>query len=211
MAARDPVPAAARLSEINIMRANYKLSVAAAAMSLAACTSVPTGPSMMALPGTGKNFDQFRVDDRECKLYALEQVNGATPNKAAEDSAVKSAIIGTAIGAAAGAAMDGSSGAAAGAGVGLLMGGIIGAGAGDQSSRVAQRRYDNGYIQCMYAKGHRVPVTGNYTQPAGKPTTASFPPPPGGQAQPAQPPLAEGVPPPPPPGSPPPPASHIVQ
>jgi len=208
VATRDSASAATRLSRAYFMCAIYKLSVAAALLSLSACTTVPTGPSIMALPGTGKNFDQFRADDSDCRQYALVQI-GATPNQSAVNSGAQSAAIGTAIGAIAGAAIDGSSGAAAGAGVGLLMGSMIGSGMANQSSYMTQHLYDNGYVQCMYAKGHRVPVAGNYTQPAGKPATVSFPPPPGPQAQPA--PLAADVPPPPPPGSPPPPASHIVQ
>ena len=38
-----------------------------------------------------------------------------------------------------------------------------------------QRRYDFAYIQCMYAKGHRVPVPGQYI---GAPAGSSPPPPP---------------------------------
>lgn len=38
-----------------------------------------------------------------------------------------------------------------------------------------QRRYDLGYIQCMYAEGHRVPVPGPMTV---RPAQASAPPPP---------------------------------
>ena len=34
------------------------------------------------------------------------------------------------------------------------------AGAAEGSSYDVQRRYDLSYIQCMYAKGHRVPVLG---------------------------------------------------
>jgi hypothetical protein len=30
---------------------------------VSACASAPTGPSVMALPGSGKPFDQFQVDD----------------------------------------------------------------------------------------------------------------------------------------------------
>src|SRR5262252_8371728 len=55
-----------------------------------------------------------------------------------------------------------------------------------------QRRYDFAYIQCMYAKGHRVPVPGQFT---GAPSSGP-PPVPSGAA-----------PPPPPPGAPPPPPS----
>lgn len=44
-----------------------------------------------------------------------------------------------------------------------------------------QRRYDFAYIQCMYAKGHRVPVPGQYIgAPSGGP-----PPPPPGKPEPA--------------------------
>jgi hypothetical protein len=45
-----------------------------------------------------------------------------------------------------------------------------------------QRRYDAAYIQCMYAAGHRVPVSGVFaTQPPGSPPPAppaAAPPPP---------------------------------
>ena len=30
---------------------------------LGACATVPTGPSVMVLPGSGKSFEQFQVDD----------------------------------------------------------------------------------------------------------------------------------------------------
>jgi len=65
--------------------------------------------------------------------------------------------LGTVVGAAAGAALGGRSGAAAGAGGGLLIGSAAGAGAGETSAYGLQRRYDYAYIQCMYAKGHKVP------------------------------------------------------
>ena len=70
---------------------------------LAGCVSAPTGPSVMALPGTGKNFDQFRYDDAECRQYALSQSGGATANQAAVDAGVRSAAVGTVVGAVAGA------------------------------------------------------------------------------------------------------------
>ena len=53
----------------------------------------------------------------------------------------------------------GSSGAGVGAGVGLLTGTAVGAGYGYDSAWVLQRRYDNAYLQCMYAKGNKVPVS----------------------------------------------------
>jgi hypothetical protein len=136
---------------------------------------MPTGPAVMVLPGTGKNFDQFRFDDGACRQFAYDQVAGVTPSRAADDSGVRSAAVGTLLGAAAGAAIDGSSGAAAGAGVGLLFGGLAGAGAAERSAYGAQYRYDIAYQQCMYAKGHRIPVTARFTQ---APPASSYTPPP---------------------------------
>jgi hypothetical protein len=136
----------------------------------------------MVLPGSSKTFDQFRADDFECRQFAQGQVGGTTPTQAASTSGVTSAAVGTVIGAAAGAAIDGSRGAAVGAGTGLAVGALAGAGAAEGSGYQLQRRYDTGYIQCMYAKGHRVPASGNFTdsRPAAKyPSTPPPPPPPG--------------------------------
>lgn len=161
------------------------------------CTTVPTGPSIMALPGSTKSFDQFRHDDIDCRQYAFDQIGGTTAEQNATDSALRSAAIGTAVGAVAGAAIGGRSGAGVGAGTGLLVGSVAGSGSAQQSTRGTQRHYDNAYVQCMYAKGHRVPVSGAFTQPRQQLTTTGYPPPP--------PQNDSFVPPPPPPGSPPPP------
>lgn len=186
--------------------------LAGVALLAAGCTTIPTGPSRMALPGTGKNFDQFQVDDSACRQYAL-QASGASPTESQENAAVKSAVVGTALGAAAGAAI-GNTGAAAGvgAGVGLLMGAMAGAAAGDASGYNVQRRYDNGYSQCMYAKGHRVAVPGRMAARPAAPAPAAQPyyaPPPPAPAPQAQAPVPYY--PPPPPGSAPPPPSAIVR
>src|SRR6266536_3396540 len=127
--------------------------VLTAALLLGACVSVPSGPSVMVLTGTGKSFDQFRADDMDCRQFAYSQVGGTDANQVASESAVKSAAVGTVIGAAAGAA--------------------------DRSAYGVQRRYDYAFIQCMYAKGHKVPVSGRLTSapPAG-PAYAPPPPPP---------------------------------
>ncbi len=132
---------------------------------LTACASIPSGPSVMALPGSGKNFDQFRNDDYQCKQFAYEQVGGVTPNQSALASGATTAAIGTGLGAAAGALIGLGSGhagygAAVGAGSGLIAGGLIGTGNARVSGRMSQHRYDNSYVQCMYAQGHRVPVHG---------------------------------------------------
>ena len=154
-----------------------------ALLGLGACATVPTGPGVMVLPGTGKSFDQFRFDDGACRQFAYDQVAGVTPSRAADDSGVRSAAAGTLLGAAAGAAIDGSSGAAVGAGVGLLFGGLAGAGAAERSAYGAQYRYDVAYQQCMYAKGHRIPVSARFTQ-APSPANYTPPPPPPNQPPP---------------------------
>ena len=158
--------------------------VLATLLVLSACVSIPSGPSSMALPGSGKNFNQFRFDDNECRQFANSQIGDKNVNQVANDSFTKSAVLGTAIGAAIGAATNGGKGAGVGAATGLLFGSLIGADASNTSAYGAQQRYDIGYTQCMYAKGHRVPVSGhieqqrNYTPPP-KPTYYSPPPPPG--------------------------------
>jgi hypothetical protein len=156
---------------------------------LASCATIPNGPSVMALPGTGKNFDQFREDDAFCRQYATEQVEGQTPNRAAMWSGLATALIGTGLGAVAGGAFGGASGAAIGAGGGLLAGGLMGTSTANASGNIGQQRYDIGYTQCMYAKGNHVPLSGQIMdntqrQPQGAPTQPgySIPPPPPGNA-----------------------------
>ncbi|MGR9115264.1 MAG: YMGG-like glycine zipper-containing protein [Gammaproteobacteria bacterium] len=147
------------------------------------CAYLPTGPSVMVLPGTGMSFDQFRQDDYLCRQYAYGQVGGTTANQAAVDSQVGSAIVGTALGAAAGAAMGGGEGAAIGAGTGLAAGTLVGSGEGSRAAYATQGSYDNAYIQCMYAKGHRVPVSGRFIYEPRTPSSGSsipIPPPPPG-------------------------------
>jgi len=193
-----------------------RLSALAAAVFLAGCVSVPTGPSTAALPGTGKDFDQFRFDDSACRQYAYDSVGGHTPARAQEDSAVRSGVAGAVIGALIGGAVSGGHGAAVGAGVGGATGGLVGLGAGEASAYGSQHRYDSAYTQCMYGKGHRVAVSGRfapsaastyYPPPPGTRYSSSYPAPPGyGYPPPPPPPPGSGYipPPPPPPGYPPP-------
>jgi hypothetical protein len=154
------------------------------ALALAGCaTPPPSGPSMLVLPGTGKSFDLFRADEVDCRGYAHNAIGGRTTEKAAEDAAVKSAVVGTAIGTVAGAAIGGHQGAAVGAGVGLAGGALAGNDYSAHASGSIQRRYDNAYIQCMYAKGHKVPVSGRFDYRAvsstqSSPQAARQPPPP---------------------------------
>lgn len=174
------------------------LLVAATAL-LAGCASFPNGPSVMVLPGSARTWDQFQVDDADCRNYSSAVVGGKNANQAAADSTAKSAAIGTAVGAAAGALIGGNAaGAGVGAGIGLLGGTAIGADAGNASGRSLQQRYDVAFTQCMYAKGHQVPIArGAYPRPR---YSSAAPPPPTSSATPPLPPPPAGAPPPPPSG-----------
>lgn len=177
----------------------YLLLVAFSSLLLAGCVSAPTGPSVMTLPGTGKSFEQFRHDEADCRQYALQQTGGA--DRSGVDAGVRSAAVGTVVGAVAGAAIGGQSGAGVGAGTGLVVGSMAGAGAAQSSAYGTQRGYDNAFIQCMYAKGHKVPVSGAMVTRGQAPATATVP----ANVPPAQP---SGYYPPPPPDYNPPPGSR---
>jgi hypothetical protein len=107
-------------------------AVVAATLLLAACVS---GPRVLALPGTGKTFEEFNADDGACRTWATQQ-----------------------------------------------------------GSSAVQWRYDIAYLQCMYARGHRVPSAG------GSPGYAAPGPAPAPAGSPSVPPPPPGPPPPPPPG-----------
>ena len=54
------------------------LAAILAAVSAGCATTPPTpmGPSVLVLPGSTKTFDQFKVDDNECRNYATTQTTG---------------------------------------------------------------------------------------------------------------------------------------
>ena len=140
-----------------------RVAIVALGLFAAGCVTFPPGPSIMALPGGNRSFDEFRVDDGECRSFAANSIGGSSAQQASMDSGAVSAVVGTIVGAAAGAAIGGSSSAAAaGAGAGLLVGSAAGSSAASYSGYSMQQRYDIGYTQCMYAKGHKVPVSGEF-------------------------------------------------
>jgi hypothetical protein len=158
-----------------------KLAAVAALACMAGCTVMPTGPDVTALPGTGKTFDQFRADDASCRQFAYQQIGGAPAGQTAGNNAVGVAVLGTALGAAAGAAFGGGRGAAVGAGAGLLAGSAMGANSAQASAYEMQPRYDSAYMQCMYAAGNRVPISGNMVT---APPNGGYAPPPAPQMPP---------------------------
>lgn len=140
---------------------------------LTACVSTPTAPSVITLPGKGVSFEQFRADDYDCRVFTFQQLEGKTLQPTSQSRGTENAATGP------------------------------GAAPGPVSATAAmhgnQRQYDIHYIQCMYAKGHRVPMLGRMTGDQADVETASpkiIAPPSGFK------------PPPPPTGNPPPPPSR---
>ena len=130
-------------------------------VALSGCATMPSGPSAMVLPSQGKPFEEFQIDDSNCRQWSSQQI-GASPGAPMNQNAAAGAVIGTLVGAGIGAAFGAvagnpGAGAAIGAGTGLLGGAASGSNADWASSWEAQRRYDIAFQQCMYAKGHQIP------------------------------------------------------
>lgn len=178
------------------------LAVFGSATLLSGCATLPGGPSVMVLPGHGKSFEQFQVDDAVCRDFALSRVGGVGTQQAMDESTAKTAATTALLGAAVGAAANGGRGAGIGAASGALVGTAVGSNVGSGAAWDVQRRYDHAYQQCMYAKGNQGPVSdagargttrGYYSAPPPPPSDwirrpSDIPPPPA------------GLPPPPPPG-----------
>jgi hypothetical protein len=155
-------------------------------LALSGCATFPSGPSVMVLPAPGKPFEVFQSEDAVCRRWA-EQQGGTNPQETYEQNAATSAAVGTAVGAGIGAlfgaaAGNPAAGAAIGAGGGLLAGTASGFGNGQAYGYSSQQRYDNSYVQCMYASGNQIPGTTHRSYH--RRYAAPPPPPPGYQAVP---------------------------
>jgi hypothetical protein len=143
----------------------------AASSLFGACTVMPTAPSVTALQGSRKSVNAYRADAVACRQYAGAAVAGSS-TAAADNSAASTAAAGAVFGAAVGAIIGSATGqagqgAAIGAGTGLLFGGMAGSNHTTMSSYQLQRSYDAAYLQCMYARGNRIPVARGYGGPRG--------------------------------------------
>jgi hypothetical protein len=169
---------------------------------LSDCATIPTGPSVMVMPGQGKSFEAFQADDSACRQWARQQI-GVAPSDAANQNLAAGAALGTLAGAGLGAAIGAASGhpgegAAIGAASGLLGGTAMASGPAYAAGEQAQRQYDIAYQQCMAAKGNQIPGRVRYQRrgymaPPPPPPGYRMPPPPPGYAP--GPPDAYGYPP----------------
>jgi hypothetical protein len=162
------------------MKKLFVLLPVASLLALAGCATVPTGPTVMVLPGSQKSFDQFQADGATCAQFAQAQVGDAA--QAANNNAAANVVAATAVSAAVGAILGSvtgyaGQGAAIGAGTGLLFGSAAGANAAGMTYYDAQRRYDMAYAQCMFARGNQVPGRVAFRSPTQGYTVQNFPPP----------------------------------
>lgn len=158
------------------LRATASILAGGMALSLGACATVPpSGPTVMALPGPGKSFQQFQQEDYNCRVYAQRSTAYVNP-QTGTNQAVGGAVIGTALGAAAGAALgavagNAGAGAAIGGATGLLGGTAVGANNAAATQASLQQQYNVAYTQCMYAQGNTVqsppPPYAGYPYPVG--------------------------------------------
>ncbi len=181
--------------------------ILAAGLVLSACVTMPTGPSVMVLPSTGKSFEVFQSEDLACRNWAALQT-GASPAGVVNQNLAGGAAIGALMGAGLGAAIgavsgNAGAGAAIGAGSGLIGGTAAASGPAYASGWQVQQRYDTAYQQCMYAKGNQIPGVLRASQPrvaippppppSGYPSRSAYAPPPPGYYSGATPPPPSGV------------------
>ena len=153
-----------------------------ATLVLAGCAMQPVGPTVRVIPGPYKPFEVFQRDEYDCSQYANQAVAGGAD--AANSRAIGATALGAGIGLALGAATGDGHVATAGAVAGGAVGATIGASESDNSNFDLQRRYDNVYAQCMYARGNQVPGFNGggpgYPPPPPPPGRRPPPPPPRG-------------------------------
>ena len=130
---------------------------------LGGCVTMPAGPSVMVLPEPGKSFEEFQSDDAICRQWAKQRIE-VSPSETVNKNLAGGAAVGTVMGAGLGAAIGAAhgkpaTGAAIGAGSGLIGGTAAASGPAYAAGHEAQRRYDNAYQQCMYAKGNQIPAS----------------------------------------------------
>src|ERR1700687_1428660 len=89
------------------------IAISLALLALAGCATAPAGPTVMAMPGPDKSFEQFQGDDAVCRQWAVQQAGGH-PETAAAQNAAAGAGIGTPVGAGAAAPPRGPGGQSAG-------------------------------------------------------------------------------------------------
>src|ERR1700682_1590124 len=117
------------------------------------CDTMPQAPTVTTLPGIHKSVDEFRTDDVDCRQYAAAQLGSAVSASRGLGGGLTGALSGSAVCAATNPAVGGDRSATRGTAGSLID--------GTDSAQFAgfglQQRYNCAYVQCMYARGDRVP------------------------------------------------------
>jgi hypothetical protein len=161
------------------------LTLCGTALVLTACASTPMGPTVRALPGKNKSFDQFQFDQATCKQYADDQTRGQAER--ANQTGFLEGAGGTILGAGLGAAIGGGRGAAIGAASGAVAGTAVGAHTSSQVQGGIQQQYNDAYVACMVSKKNLVERPTVYSQPQAIVVQQPAPPPTVVYTQPAAP------------------------
>jgi hypothetical protein len=142
-----------------------------AALMLGACAEGrPSGPAVIVVPGSGKDFAAFQQDDAICRRHAAANTGYGNPTLPHAEglNAVPSGITGEA-GSAWAAGTTSGAGTAAGAPAGSGTSGANASGAFAPEPPVATVPDQLGYLQCMAARGDTV-----HSEPTGYAKTANW-------------------------------------
>jgi len=121
-----------------------------ATLIASACGTIPAngGPSVAVLPGGGKSMPEFNIDDIACRATAKVKANDNSPlpvGMGLGEPEIVASVRGRL------SLRDSNE----------LTGSVFGnAAAADAGAVTPQVRYDTAYLQCMYSKGHKIPIRG---------------------------------------------------
>jgi hypothetical protein len=115
-----------------------------------ACSSIPVGsaPTVEVLPGGGKDMVAFNQDDIACRSTARDRASENSPLPTAMGLGNRPEVIASSRGRISIRESSEST-------TGSVFGGSPAADAGPLTT---QQRFDTAYVQCMYSRGHKIPM-----------------------------------------------------
>lgn len=114
-----------------------------------ACAALPGGnsPTVEALPGGGKDMVAFNTDDIACRTTARTRSSENTPLTSGMGLGVGEVVASGRGKLTVRENADSTTGSVYG-----------GAPAADAGNPTSQQRFDTAYLQCMFSKGHKIPL-----------------------------------------------------
>lgn len=138
----------ARAARIETTRA-LALTLAGGFLAVA-CSTLQGGssPTVEVLPGGGKDMVAFNADDIACRTTATSRVNERSPLPTGMGLGDRQEVV-------ASSRAQGTPRNNAEMSTGSVYGG---APAADAGVPTPQQRFDTAYVQCMFSKGHQIPL-----------------------------------------------------